>query len=72
MIGKACKDVPEEEALSYVLGYTCCNDVSAREWQFRAGAYDAALGLRGMRHLSVCLSVCLSVYLSVCLSRHLL
>jgi 2-keto-4-pentenoate hydratase/2-oxohepta-3-ene-1,7-dioic acid hydratase in catechol pathway len=38
IIGKACKNVSEADALKYVLGYTCCNDVSAREWQFRAGA----------------------------------
>ena len=28
VIGKAAKDVPEEEALDYVLGYTAANDVS--------------------------------------------
>lgn len=31
--GRACRDVPEGDALSYVLGYTCGNDVSARWWQ---------------------------------------
>ena len=25
--------VPREKALDYVLGYTCCNDVSVRDWQ---------------------------------------
>lgn len=30
MIGKDCKDVSEEEALNYVLGYSVGNDVSAR------------------------------------------
>lgn len=38
VIGKTAKNVSEADALKYVLGYTCCNDVSAREWQFRAGA----------------------------------
>ncbi|HSJ01204.1 MAG: fumarylacetoacetate hydrolase family protein [Verrucomicrobium sp.] len=33
VIGKRCKNVSKEEALSYVLGYTCANDVSARDWQ---------------------------------------
>jgi len=28
VIGKAAKDVPAEEALDYVLGYTAANDVS--------------------------------------------
>jgi len=30
VIGKEAKDVPEDQALEYVLGYTCANDVSAR------------------------------------------
>jgi 2-keto-4-pentenoate hydratase/2-oxohepta-3-ene-1,7-dioic acid hydratase in catechol pathway len=30
VIGKPMKDVPEKDALSYVLGYTCFNDVTER------------------------------------------
>jgi 2-keto-4-pentenoate hydratase/2-oxohepta-3-ene-1,7-dioic acid hydratase in catechol pathway len=33
VIGKTAKHVREEEALDYVFGYTCANDVSARDWQ---------------------------------------
>ena len=33
VIGKRCKNVTREKALEYVLGYTCVNDVSARDWQ---------------------------------------
>lgn len=33
VIGKQCKNVAVEDALDYVLGYTCANDVSARDWQ---------------------------------------
>lgn len=33
VIGKEAKDVPVEEAGDYVLGVTCGNDVTAREWQ---------------------------------------
>jgi 2-keto-4-pentenoate hydratase/2-oxohepta-3-ene-1,7-dioic acid hydratase in catechol pathway len=33
VIGKTCKNVSKADALSYVLGYTCANDVSARDWQ---------------------------------------
>lgn len=33
VIGKKCKNVSEQEALSYVFGVTCGNDVSARDWQ---------------------------------------
>jgi 2-keto-4-pentenoate hydratase/2-oxohepta-3-ene-1,7-dioic acid hydratase in catechol pathway len=37
VIGKRCKNVPKEQALDYVLGYTCANDVSARDWQGKFG-----------------------------------
>ena len=37
VIGKACKNVSRERALDYVLGYTCANDVSARDWQIKKG-----------------------------------
>ncbi len=37
VIGKRCKNVRREEALDYVLGYTCGNDVSARDWQKKWG-----------------------------------
>ena len=37
VIGKRCKNVPRERALEFVLGYTCANDVSARDWQMRGG-----------------------------------
>ncbi len=37
VIGKPCKDVPRERALDYVAGYTCGNDVSARDWQLKMG-----------------------------------
>ena len=37
VIGKPCKNVSPENALEYVLGYTCANDVSARDWQIKRG-----------------------------------
>ena len=37
VIRRQCKNVSKEEALDYVLGYTCANDVSARDWQFKWG-----------------------------------
>jgi 2-keto-4-pentenoate hydratase/2-oxohepta-3-ene-1,7-dioic acid hydratase in catechol pathway len=37
VIGKPCKNVSRENALDYVLGYTCANDVSARDWQIKRG-----------------------------------
>jgi len=33
VIGKKAKNVSPKEAMEYVLGYTCANDVSARDWQ---------------------------------------
>jgi len=33
VIGKTAKHVSRRDALAYVLGYTCANDVSARDWQ---------------------------------------
>lgn len=33
VIGKSCKNVRAADALDYVAGYTCANDVSARDWQ---------------------------------------
>lgn len=37
VIGKPCKNVSRADAFKYVLGYTCCNDVSARDWQIKRG-----------------------------------
>jgi 2-keto-4-pentenoate hydratase/2-oxohepta-3-ene-1,7-dioic acid hydratase in catechol pathway len=37
VIGRTCLNVAKSEALGYVLGYTCANDVSARDWQMNGG-----------------------------------
>ncbi len=37
VIGQRCKNVSRDQALHYVAGYTCANDVSARDWQIRWG-----------------------------------
>jgi 2-keto-4-pentenoate hydratase/2-oxohepta-3-ene-1,7-dioic acid hydratase in catechol pathway len=37
VMGKAAKNVRREDALNYVLGYACANDVSARDWQKHGG-----------------------------------
>ena len=37
VIGRDCHNVSKDEALDYVLGYTCANDVSARDWQIQKG-----------------------------------
>jgi 2-keto-4-pentenoate hydratase/2-oxohepta-3-ene-1,7-dioic acid hydratase in catechol pathway len=37
VIGRDCKNISRARALDYVLGYTCANDVSARDWQIKHG-----------------------------------
>ena len=37
VIGRRSKNVSRDRALDYVLGYTCANDVSARDWQGKWG-----------------------------------
>ena len=37
VIGKRCRNVSRDRALEYVFGYTCGNDVSARDWQIKKG-----------------------------------
>lgn len=44
VIGKPCKNVSRDEALDYVLGYTCANDVSARDWQMEWGGSQFCKG----------------------------
>ncbi len=34
---RPCRNVSADEALSFVFGYTCANDVSARQWQKKYG-----------------------------------
>lgn len=35
IIGKECFDVNEADAMQYVAGYACFNDISMRDWQMR-------------------------------------
>ncbi len=41
IIGKSCYQVSEEDALSYVAGYACANDVSARDLQRQTSQFTA-------------------------------
>ncbi|KAJ5905181.1 uncharacterized protein N7473_002097 [Penicillium subrubescens] len=47
IIGKSGRDIPEEEALDYVLGYTASNDVSARNLQMLTTQWSFSKGLDG-------------------------
>jgi 2-keto-4-pentenoate hydratase/2-oxohepta-3-ene-1,7-dioic acid hydratase in catechol pathway len=44
VIAHRCRRVPPERALEYVLGYTCANDVTARDLQERDGQWARAKG----------------------------
>ncbi len=45
VIGKTGRDIPQEQALDYVLGYTASNDVSARTQQFKNSQWCFSKGL---------------------------
>ncbi len=42
VIGRKCTDTTEAEALEYVFGYTCLNDVTARDLQAKDGQWTRA------------------------------
>lgn len=44
VIGAVAKDVPEAEALKFVFGFTCANDVTARDLQVRDGQWARGKG----------------------------
>jgi 2-keto-4-pentenoate hydratase/2-oxohepta-3-ene-1,7-dioic acid hydratase in catechol pathway len=44
IIGKTARRVREDNALEYVLGYTCFNDVTARDLQKKDGLFTRAKG----------------------------
>ena len=44
VMGKTAHRVPEDQALEYVLGYTCMNDVTARDLQKKDGQFTRAKG----------------------------
>jgi len=44
VIGRLCREVPAERAEEVVFGYTCANDVTARDLQARDGQWTRAKG----------------------------
>ena len=44
IIGRLCRDVPESRAMEVVFGYTCANDVTARDQQATDGQWSRAKG----------------------------
>lgn len=44
VLSKSGRDIPESEAMDYVLGFTCSNDVSARAQQFKNSQWSFSKG----------------------------
>jgi 2-keto-4-pentenoate hydratase/2-oxohepta-3-ene-1,7-dioic acid hydratase in catechol pathway len=44
IIGRLCRDVPAAQAATVIFGYTCANDVTARDLQARDGQWARAKG----------------------------
>ena len=44
VIGRLCRDVPPERVSEVIFGYTCANDVTARDLQARDGQWTRAKG----------------------------
>lgn len=55
VMGKTARNVSAEEALDYVFGYTCGNDLSTRDLQFaRGGQWDLSKNLDGFAPIGPC------------------
>ncbi|WHH58003.1 fumarylacetoacetate hydrolase family protein [Petroclostridium sp. X23] len=55
VIGKRGKNIKESEASSYILGYTCANDVTARDLQPSDGQWIIAKGFDTFLPLGPCI-----------------
>lgn len=47
VIGRRAKDVPSEKVKDYILGYTCLNDVTARDIQYSDGQWTRGKSMDG-------------------------
>ncbi|MDO5552052.1 MAG: fumarylacetoacetate hydrolase family protein, partial [Lachnospiraceae bacterium] len=56
IIGKTAKNVPEEQALDYIFGYTIINDVSARNIQNRHKQWYFGKSLDGFLPMGPCIT----------------
>ncbi len=56
VIGRRATRVREADALAHVLGYTCMNDVSARDLQKKDGRYTRAKGFDTFAPLGPCIA----------------
>ncbi len=56
VIGKRARFVSREKAKEYILGYTCCNDVSARDLQRRDVQFARAKGIDTFAPIGPCIA----------------
>ena len=61
IIGRIAKDVPRERVSEVVYGYTCANDVTARDWQRGDGQWARAKGFDTSKPLGPWISTDLDV-----------
>jgi 2-keto-4-pentenoate hydratase/2-oxohepta-3-ene-1,7-dioic acid hydratase in catechol pathway len=61
VIGRIAKDVPRERVSEVVYGYTCANDVTARDWQRGDGQWARAKGFDTSKPLGPWISTDLDV-----------
>jgi 2-keto-4-pentenoate hydratase/2-oxohepta-3-ene-1,7-dioic acid hydratase in catechol pathway len=57
VIGRRARRVPRETALEHILGYTCANDVTARDLQTRGYQYSHAKGFDTFAPIGPCIAV---------------
>lgn len=55
VIGAVCKNILPEEAGRFVLGYTCCNDVTARDLQKKDGQFTRSKGFDTFAPVGPCI-----------------
>lgn len=55
VIGRDARNVSVEDAMDYVLGYTCSNDVTARKHQFAGAQWGFGKGFDGFAPMGPCL-----------------
>lgn len=55
VIGKTAKNVSVDDALDFILGYACSNDVTARKHQFHGAQWGYGKGFDGFAPLGPCI-----------------
>lgn len=61
VIGKSVRNVLKEDAMNYVLGYACSNDVTARVHQFNGAQWGFGKGFDGFAPLGPCIVAASSI-----------